>query len=147
VLNLMPSPVRIERNTRFLQTINQLLVLFAALGLALAALGIYSVTARLVAQRTNEIGIRMALGAQVRDVLQLVLGHGLRVAAVGAAFGAVGAFFLARLLAESFPAFGRGNPLHIAVASGLLLATAIVACLLPARRAARINPVEALRAE
>ena len=147
VLNLMPSPMRIERGTRFLQTINQLLSLFAALGVLLAALGIYGVTARLVAQRTSEIGIRMALGAQVRDVLRLVVGSGLRIALLGAAAGAVGAFFLARILAESFPAFGRGNPLHIAAASALLVVVALVACLLPARRAARINPVSALRAE
>jgi putative ABC transport system permease protein len=147
VLNLMPSPQRIERNTNFLQTINQLLILFAALGVLLAALGIYGVTTRLVAQRTQEIGIRMALGAQMRDVLRLVLGNGLRIVLAGAALGAVGAFFLARVLAESFPAFGQGNPLHIAAASGFLLSIALIACLLPARRAARINPVEALRAE
>jgi predicted permease len=147
VLNLMPSPMRIERNTQFLQTINQLLILFAALGVALAALGIYGVTARLVAQRTSEIGIRMALGAQVRDVLRLILGNGLRIALLGAALGAVGAFFLARILAQSFPAFGRGNPWHIAAAGIALLIIASVACLLPARRATKISPVEALRAE
>jgi putative ABC transport system permease protein len=147
VINLMPSPLRIERNTQFLQTINQLLILFATLGVLLAALGIYGVTARLVAQRTSEIGIRMALGAQIRDVLRLVIGTGLRVALAGAVLGTIGAFFLVRILTESFPAFGRGDPLHIAAASGVLLVIALIACLLPARRAARINPVEALRAE
>jgi predicted permease len=147
VLNLMPSPVRIDRNTQFLQTINQLLILFAALGVLLAALGIYGVTARVVVQRTSEIGIRMALGAQVRDVLRLIVGNGLRIAVTGTVIGAVGAFFLARILAESFPAFGRGDPRHVAVAGGFLLLTALVACLLPARRAANINPIEALRAE
>ncbi len=147
VLNLMPSPLRIERNTQFLQTINQLLILFAVLGVLLAALGIYGVTARLVSQRTSEIGLRMALGAQVRDVLRLIVGNGLRVALAGAGLGAVGAFFLTRILAESFPAFGRGDPWHIAAAGVVLLVIASIACLLPARRASRINPVDALRAE
>jgi hypothetical protein len=147
VLNLMPSPLRIERNTQFLQTINQLLILFAALGVLLAALGIYGVTARVVVQRTSEIGIRMALGAQVRDVLRLIVGNGLRIAIAGTCIGAVGAFFLTRILAESFPAFGRGDPRHIVAAGGFLLLTALVACLLPARRAAKIDPIAALRAE
>ncbi|HWA28950.1 MAG TPA: ABC transporter permease [Lacunisphaera sp.] len=147
VLNLMPSPLRIERNTQFLQTINQLLMLFAALGVALAALGIYGVTARLVAQRTNEIGIRLALGARVGDMLRLVIGTGLRIALVGATAGAIGAFFLTDLLAKSFPAFGRGDPVHIAAAVGFLLVVAVVACLLPARRATKVDPVVALRAE
>jgi putative ABC transport system permease protein len=147
VLNLMPSPARIERSTRFLQTINQLLALFAGLGVLLAALGIYGVTSRLVAQRTSEIGVRMALGAQVGDVLRLVVGSGLRIALIGAAAGAVGAFFLARVLAQSFPAFGRGDPLHIAAAGTGLLLVAAIACLFPARRAAKIDPVTALRAE
>jgi len=147
VLNLMPSPMRIERNTQFLQTINQLLMLFAALGVLLAALGIYGVTARLVAQRTNEIGIRLALGAQVSDLLRLVIGSGLRIALVGAAAGAVGALFLTDLLAKSFPAFGRGDPVHIATAGGFLLAVALIACLIPARRATKVDPMVALRAE
>jgi ABC-type antimicrobial peptide transport system permease subunit len=147
VLNLMPSPVRIERNTQFLQTINQLLTLFAVVGVALAALGIYGVISRTVAQRSGEIGIRMALGAQVRDVFRLVLGNGLRVAALGTVLGALGAALLARTLAQSFPAFGDIHPLLIAGAAGILLVVALVACWLPARRATRVDPLAALRAE
>ena len=84
---------------------------------------------------------------KVRQVLRLIVGSGLRIAFAGTAIGAVGAFFLTRLLAKSFPAFGRGDPLHVAAAGVFLLLAAVVACLLPARRAAGINPVEALRAE
>jgi ABC-type antimicrobial peptide transport system permease subunit len=147
VINLAPAPVRIQQSTAFLQTINQLLLLFAGLGVLLAALGIYGVAARLVAQRTGEIGIRMALGARVHDIVNLVLAGGLRLTLVGALVGFIGAVFLARYLASEMPGFGRGGLLPIAVAAGFLVLVALVACLVPARRATKVDPLVALRAE
>ncbi len=147
ITNLMPAPLRIQRNVGFWQTISQLLILFAGLGLLLAALGIYGVTTRLVAQRTAEIGLRMALGAQVRDVVKLVLGGGLRTTLLGAVAGLIGALFLSHFLTQKLPAFGGNSLLPIATAAGLLIATAALACWLPARRAAKVDPIVALRAE
>jgi putative ABC transport system permease protein len=147
VLNLMLSTARLERNTAFLRTINQLLILFAGLGLLLAALGIYGVTARLVTQRTTEIGIRMALGAQVRDIARLVLGGGLRLTLAGAAVGLAGALVLSRYLSAEMPAFGGASLLPISVACAVLVCISLLACFLPARRATRVNPAIALRAE
>jgi putative ABC transport system permease protein len=147
VINLMPAPARIERNTAFLQTINQLLVLFAGLGVFLAALGIYGVTARLVAQRTGEIGVRMALGAQVRDILSLVLAGGLRLTLTGALAGLVGALILSRYVSSELPGFGSAGLMPFAAATGLLILVALIACLLPARRATKVDPMVALRSE
>jgi predicted permease len=147
VTNIVPAPIRIERNTAFLQTINQLLILFAVMGLFLAALGIYGVTARLVAQRTSEIGIRMALGAQVHNIVNLILGGGLRLTVAGSLLGVIGAAFLSRYLASELPGFGRLGVMPVAAAAGLLILVALVACLLPARRATKVDPITALRAE
>jgi predicted permease len=120
---------------------------FALLGLALAAIGIYGVLAGFVAQRTNEIGVRMALGAQVSDVLRLVLARGLWLAGIGTALGLFGAFGLVRLLTHILPELGAPDPLIIAGVVVILLGIALFACWLPARRASRLNPIEALRAE
>lgn len=124
-----------------------LFVFFAATALLLAAVGIYGVLACLVGQRTREIGIRVALGAQRSDVLRSVIGRGLMVAAPGVAIGLVAAWAGSRWLQSQL--FGiTGSDLPAYVASGvLLLLTALVACALPARRAAAVNPVEALRSE
>lgn len=147
VFNLMTVPALIELNLEIWRTINQLLILFAGLGLLLAALGIYGIIARLVSQRTNEIGIRMALGAQVRDVVMLVLTGGLRTALIGAAFGLAGAWGLSLYLNSSLPAFGGNGMIPIAAAGVLLIVVALAACWFPARRAAKVDPVVALRAE
>jgi predicted permease len=147
VVNLTPAPIRIERNTAILQTINQLLMLFAGLGLFLAALGIYGVTARLVAQRTSEIGIRMALGAQVHNIVNLILGGGLRLTLVGALLGVIGAAFLSRYLTTELPGFGQMGLMPVVGAAGVLMLVALIACLLPARRATKVDPITALRAE
>jgi predicted permease len=120
---------------------------FAGLGLLLAVLGIYGVIAGFVAQRTNEIGVRMALGAQVGDVLRLVLGKGLRLTLLGAAIGLVGAYLLTRLLGSLAPGLESSSPLLLSSVTGLLLAVALLACWLPARRAARVDPMVALRSE
>jgi len=147
ITNLLPATVRMERNVGFWQTINQLLILFAALGLMLAALGIYGVTTRLVAQRTPEIGLRLALGAQVQDVLRLVLGGGLRLTLMGTGLGLVGAMILSSILTLKMPVFGGNGLLGITAPAALLLVVATLACWLPARRATKIDPISALRAE
>ena len=97
---ITPMVTLIEQQTRVWATINSLLVLFAGLGLLLAALGVYGVVSRTIAQRTGEFGIRMALGAQARDILRLVLGANLRTALLGAGVGVIGALVLARYPGE-----------------------------------------------
>jgi predicted permease len=147
VEDLRPLPVSIERNTAGPTLIGRMLAGFAALGLGLAALGIYSFMARLIAQRTREIGIRMALGAQMRDVIRLVLGAGLRMALAGCCLGLLGAFALTRLLATALPGLATSAIAEIAGAAVALLAISLLACWLPVRRATRIDPMTALRAE
>ena len=147
VKELEPVPDFIQRNLLQLRAINSLLVGFATLGLFLAVLGIYSVIARLVAQRTNEIGIRMALGAQVGQIARLILGTGLRMVLAGAVIGLGGAAGLAWFLARTMPELSENSVGAIAGATAALIAVALLACWLPARRATRINPLDALRAE
>ena len=120
---------------------------FAGLGLLLAGLGIYGVMASFVAQRTNEIGVRMALGAQVREVLWLVIRKGLGLALLGAATGAIGACGVARLLASVSPELAAKDPFTFVCVTLLLVSVAALACWLPARRAAHIDPMVALRNE
>jgi putative ABC transport system permease protein len=125
--------------------IASLTVAFAALALVLSAVGLYSVLAYAVGQRTTEIGIRMALGAQTTQVLGLVMRSGLRLVAVGLTIGLVGAGLIARvqtLLYDVRPL----DPLVYAVVTLLFAAVATLACLLPSFRAARIDPLIALRA-
>jgi predicted permease len=127
-----------------------LLVAFAVLALLLACVGIYGVISYAMAQRVRELGIRMALGAVQRDVLQMVLGHGLRLALIGVAAGAAVALILTRVL----PSFSHllhgiraGDPLTFIVVSLLSISATLLACYLPARRAARLDPMVALRHE
>jgi predicted permease len=127
--------------------VRQLLAGFAALGTFLALIGIYGVMSRMVAQRTAEIGIRMALGAQVRGVVRLIAGAGARVALAGAAVGLLGAVALSRIIANGFPGMDA-SPLPILAATiALLASTAFGVSLLSARRVSAIDPVVALRAE
>ena len=122
-----------------------LLAGFAALALVLASLGVYSVMAHLVAYRTSEIGIRMALGASPGMVLRMVLGHGRRLTLLGIALGMAGAFVVSRLMQQALFEVNPADPLIYLVVAVLLLLVAEFASWLPARRATRIDPVIALR--
>jgi ABC-type antimicrobial peptide transport system permease subunit len=124
-----------------------MLSFLAALGLGLASLGIYGVIARTVAQRTGEFGIRLALGAQARDITRLVLSSGARLALVGSAFGLLGAFGVSRLLGAAFPGIRTNSVPVLAGVTLLLIAIAQAASYIPARSASRIDPAETLRAE
>jgi predicted permease len=124
-----------------------LLGIFAGVALILAAIGIYGAVAYSVEQRTGEIGVRMALGAQTRDVLRLIINQGMRPVVIGLAIGIVAAFALGRLLKSQLFEVSANNPALLGGATVLLAAIALLACLLPARRATLVDPVQALRTE
>jgi predicted permease len=144
---VMPVAEVAELNLADVRFISRLLTGFAFLGLLLAALGIYGVTTRTVLQRTGEIGIRLALGAQGRDIMRLIVGGGARLARAGAGIGLFLAIGLTTALARALPGLADGGAAAIAPATGVLVAVTLLACWLPARRAARVDPLVALRAE
>ncbi len=130
------------------QRFNMLLLgLFAALGILLAAVGIYGVISYSVTQRTNEIGLRIALGAQRSDVIRLILGQGVSLALIGAALGLAGAYGLTRLMKGLLFGVGTLDPLTLVMVSLMLTGVALLACWIPARRATKVDPVIALRHE
>jgi predicted permease len=120
---------------------------FAALALVLASVGIYGVMSYAVTERLHEIGVRVALGAQRRDVLRLVVGHGMRLAAIGLLLGSIAALFAARAMTTLLFGVRPSDPLtYIGIAMVLALA-ALAACYIPARRATAVDPMVALRYE
>ncbi len=135
-----------ESNTR--QNFNTLLLtVFAAIALLLAAIGIYGLMAYSVEQRTQEIGIRMALGANQSRIMQLILGHGLRLAIIGTVVGLAAALGLTRLLGNFLFGVKAGDPLAFSLVAVTLIVVTLLAALVPTRRAMRVDPIVALRQE
>jgi ABC-type antimicrobial peptide transport system permease subunit len=124
-----------------------LLGIFAGVALLLATVGIYGAVAYTVEQRTGEIGVRMALGAQTMDILRLVVNQGMRPVIFGLVVGLAAAIALGRLLTSQLYQISAHNPLVLSATVAILGLAALLACLFPARRASLVNPVEALRAE
>jgi putative ABC transport system permease protein len=124
-----------------------LLAVFAGIALVLAAVGIFGVMAYSVAQRTRELGLRMALGASRGQVLQLVLAHGVRLTLIGVAIGLAGTFFLTRYVSSllfNVPAY---DPMTLVGGVAALIVISICACYIPAQRATLVDPIVALREE
>jgi putative ABC transport system permease protein len=123
-----------------------LLATLGVIGLTLAAMGIYSVIAYFVSLRTHEIGVRMALGANGRDVVRLMTWQGMRPVFIGVGIGGAGAFWASKLLASSLFGVSASDPLTFIGVAAVLIVVAIIATLVPARRATQIDPTKALSA-
>lgn len=130
------------------QRFNAILVgVYAGVALLLALIGIYGVLAYMVMQQTHEIGIRMALGAKREDILKLVIVRGMQLVAIGACVGLVGAIGITRLMGSLLYGVTPRDPFTFAAVTAVLVATAMLACYLPAIRATRVDPMVALRYE
>jgi len=147
LFDVQPMAARLERSLAGRRTSFGLLGAFAGAALLLATLGIYGAIAQLVSLRTSELGVRLALGAQPAQVIRLVLGHGLKLAAVGVAAGLPLALLSGRLVRRQLYEIGPSDPLTLTAAALGLITVALLACWLPARRAARVDPMVALRNE
>jgi predicted permease len=147
VYRIRTARAAIDQGLGSISLLGSLLGAFALVGVILAAVGIYGVVSYTVAQRTGELGIRVALGAQTRDVLWLVLGKGAFLVLSGALLGAAGAYGVSRLLIAVIPSLPTRDPLIVLIMGAGLVAVAMVACYIPARRATRVDPLVALRSE
>jgi putative ABC transport system permease protein len=147
VSDIMTMDQRVARSVASKRFVMSLLGAFSLLALGLAAVGIYGVMAYLVTQRTQEIGVRMALGAQKRDVLKLVVGRGMALAVMGIAIGLVASLALTRLMRSLLFEVTPTDWLTFVITSLVLLTVALLACYIPARRAAKVDPLVALRYE
>ena len=142
-----PLSASLQESLAYRRFITGLLAAFAVPAVLLAALGIYGVVAYLVAQRTRELGIRIALGAQRNDVLALVLGEGFRLAAIGILIGGAAALGTTHWLRSQLYQTNPTDPVALGAAAVLLILVALIATLVPARRATTIDPVRTLQAE
>ncbi len=147
VTEVMTLPEHLARMRWDLRFFGSLFAIFAAIGLILASIGIYAVMAYSVSQRTQEIGIRMAFGAQPKSILKLVVGQGLKLTLIGVAIGLAAAFAVTRLMASFLVGVSATDPTTFALVAVLLAGIALLASFLPARRAARVDPMLALRTE
>jgi len=147
VSDVMTMEQRVAKSVAAKRFVMFLLGAFSILALGLAAVGIYGVMAYLVTQRTQEIGVRMALGAQKRDVLQLVVGKGMVLAIIGTAIGLVASLALTRLMRSLLFEVTPTDGLTFVIVSVVLLTVALLACYIPARRATKVDPLVALRYE
>jgi len=144
---LKPMPVILSDAVSAPRAVTSLFSAFAAVALVLGIVGIYGVISFFVGQRTREIGVRMALGAQPRDVLKLVVREGLSLTLVGVVVGLAAAFALTRFLGSLLYGVGATDPLNFAAVAVLFAIVALAACYIPARRAMRVDPLVALRYE
>jgi putative ABC transport system permease protein len=124
-----------------------LFLIFAAIALLLASIGLYTVIAHSVSQRTQEIGIRMAIGATARDILKLVFQQGMLPLGIGLTIGLAGSLAVNRLLKAELVQISPADPITLVIASAALILAALLGCLIPARRAMRVDPMVALRHE
>ena len=147
VRQLQPADATITRANYSLGVLRDILAAIAVLGLGLASLGIYGIIATTMAQRAGEFAIRLALGASIRNLTRMVLASGVKLALVGSMLGLLGAFGVSRLIAFAFPGMQTNSPVVLVGTTLLLLAIALLACWLPARRAGRVDAMSVLRAE
>jgi predicted permease len=147
VYRIRTARASVNQGLGSISLLGSLLGAFAAVGVILAAIGIYGVVSYTVVQRTGELGIRMALGAQTRDVLWLVLAKGAVLVLTGALIGGVGAYGVSRLLLSLIPSLPTRDPLILPLTGVALVMVALLACYIPARRATRVDPLTALRSE
>jgi putative ABC transport system permease protein len=147
VINVRPLAQAISDTVAQARFYTLLFALFGATGLLLTLTGVYSVISYTVSQQTQEIGVRMALGAQARDVLKLVIGQGMVLTLIGVGIGLLGALGLTRLMQTLLFSVSVTDPLVFAVVAAALIAVAMVACYVPARRATKVDPLVALRCE
>jgi predicted permease len=147
VYRIRTARTTVDQGLGSISLLGSLLGAFATVGVILAAIGIYGVVSYTVVQRTGELGIRMALGAQRGDVLWLVLGKGALLVLIGAVLGVAGAYGVSRLLVSLIPSLPTRNPMILALTGVGLVVVALIACYIPARRATRVDPLVALKSE